>query len=114
MPRMITLARLSLAFLIRVISTTSSLATSGRPSRPAAISGWVSTMAACSRSTPLCISVSDERRITTALSNTPVSTSVCRSPSASMVMAANTNTTKAMPAAVSRVVVRRASRLRRL
>ena len=81
---------------------------------PKAASGWPSTMATCSRSSALWTSVSEERRSAIALSGEPVSTSVRSSPSASISTAANTNTTRAMPPAVSSVVPRRAARLRRL
>src|SRR5258706_8914837 len=59
---------------------------------------------------PLCTSVPDERRVTTTLSGDPVSTSVFLRPSCSISTVANTNTTSAMPAAVSAVVSLRAMR----
>ena len=53
-----------------------------------------------------------ERRITTTLSQEPVSTSVLRRPSSSISTVAKTYTTSAMPPAVSAVVTLRAPRLR--
>jgi hypothetical protein len=68
--------------------------------------------AAWVRSTPLWISVCAERRMVTTLSGEPVSTRVARRPSVSISTVANTNTTSAMPPAVSVVVMRRVARLR--
>ena len=112
-PRIVTFAGRSPRRCSRLISTMISLATSRSPPAPTATSGWTSTIAAASRATELCTSVCEDFRISTALSYDPVSTSVARSPAASICIAANTNTTIAMPAAVSTVVSRRVQRLRR-
>ncbi len=93
-------------------STTTSLDTSGAPSAPRATCGRLSKSAACSRAMPLCTSVAAPLRIASTLSAEPVATSVCRSPASSISTAANTNTTSAMPPAVSTVVSRRTQRLR--
>ncbi len=114
MPRMTTLDGLVVPRLFRVISTTSSRAASGPPSAARATWGRLSTSGAWSRSTELSISDLAPCRSTTTLSGEPVSTSVARNPSDSMSMAANTNTTSAMPPTVRAVVRRRASMLRRL
>jgi len=99
-------------FLIRPISTTTSRAAMGEPSASIAISGRVVMVEACTRSMPLCTSVPDPFRKITAFVGKPVDTRVCRSPSASIKVAAKTNTTSAMPPAVKAVVIRRVSRLR--
>src|SRR6476469_7285363 len=69
---------------------------------------------AWARSIALWTSVCDERRVTTTLSYEPVSTSVLRRPSSSMSTVANTNTTSAIPLAVSKVVSLRVHRLRKV
>lgn len=72
----------------------------------------MAAMVAFWRSRVDCTSVSELLRITSTLSGLPVATRVWRRPSASMSVAVNTNTTRAMPPAVSRVVARRVRRLR--
>ncbi len=92
--------------------TTGSFEMSFLPSAPVAISGSDSTIAAEARSTPLCTSVCELRRMTITLSGCPVATSVSSSPADSISTVANTYTTSAMPPAVSAVVNLRAVRLR--
>jgi len=58
------------------------------------------------------ISVTAALRITTTLSSWPVATMVSLMPSLIISTVANTNTTRAMPPAVSTVVTRRTHRLR--
>jgi len=113
-PRITTLDGEFVARLGSVIRTTSSLATSGWPFAPMAASGCVSIMDAWYRLTPLWTSELDPFRITMRLSYDPVSTSVFRSPSASIRMAAKTKTTRAIPDAVNTVVSRRVQRFRKL
>jgi len=114
MPRITTLDGAFVPRFTRLISTTSSFARSCFPSPPTAISGWVATTAAWSRSTPLCTSDWEALRMTMMLSKEPVSMRVFRRPAASISVAANTKTTSAMPDAVSTVVSLRVRRLRRL
>ena len=111
-PRITTFAGLPVARFGRLMSTTGSLDTIGRPSLDSAILGRLSTMPACSRAIPLCTSVCALRRMTTTLSSCPVATSVFSNPAESISTVANTYTTSAMPPAVSTVVRRRATRLR--
>ncbi len=94
------------------INTTVSFDTSGWPSAPSAMAGWLVDTVACERATPLWISVSDERRVSSTLSYWPVVTMVVRRPSSSISTVANTNTTSARPDAVRIVVRRLAHRLR--
>ena len=94
------------------MSTTGSFEMSFCPSSPVAMSGSDSTIAADGRSTPLCTSVCEPRRMTMTLSGCPVATSVSSRPAASISTVANTYTTSAMPPAVSTVVSLRAVRLR--
>ena len=103
-PRMTTFDGLSVPLLGRDMRTTSSFAANALPSRFVATPGQVSSIAACSLVTALCTSETAPLRTTAAFSGEPVSTSVFSNPSASMAMEANTNTTRAMPIAVSAVV----------
>ena len=84
------------------VSTTISFETSGAPSGPRATSGSVSTSDAWSRSTPLWISVCaalpDHDDV---VEPSRCDTSVFFSPASSISTAAKTNTTSAMPPAVS-------------
>lgn len=112
-PRTVTLDTLPLSRLASVISTTTSLEASRTPPAPSATWGCDSTSAAWARSTLLCTSVSEARRITTTLSSAPVCTRARCRPWSSISTAANTNTTSAMPPAVNAVVSLRAHRLRR-
>ena len=89
-PRITTFAGFALSRFGRLIRTTGSRDTSRLPSAPVAMSGSVSTIAACWRSMPLCTSDCDARRMTTTLSSCPVATSVCSSPAASISTVANT------------------------
>ena len=91
---------------------TVSFDTSRSPLKPMAISGCASMIAACLRSTELEISAFEPRRVTWMLSGWPVATSVARKPVSSICTAAKTNTTSAMPPAVSTVVSLRVQRLR--
>ena len=75
-PRTTTLEWLPAPRLGRAIRTTTSLATSLRPSPPIATWGSISTIEACPRSMPLITSDVDPLRTTTTLSSEPVSTSV--------------------------------------
>ncbi len=112
-PRTTTLLRLfGWSIFGREFSTTTSFETSARPSGPRATSGAVSISAAWSRRIPLWISVWLPCLITTTLSNDPVDTSVVFNPASSISTAAKTNTTRAMPPAVSAVVSLRTQRLR--
>ena len=112
MPRTGTLLRLPVSIFGSELSTTTSLEASGSPWVSRAICGRLSISAACSRVTPLCTSVCAPLRISTTLFGWPVATSVARRPASSISTAANTNTTSAMPPAVSTVVRRRTHRLR--
>ena len=67
-PRITTFEGLPLPRLGSEISTSTSFETSGRPSRSSATSGCDSTTPACARSTALCTSVPDERRMISTLS----------------------------------------------
>ena len=89
-PRMTTLEALPEARFGRLISTTGSFDSSLVPSSPVAMSGIDSTIAAETRSMPLCTSVCAPRRITTTLSGWPVATSVSLRPAASISTVANT------------------------
>ena len=114
MPRMETFPVALVPALGRAIRTMTSRAARGFPSVSWAISGWVSMTAASERCTMLTTSLSADRRTTTTLSGDPVSTRVFFNPSASMRTAAKTKTTRAMPAAVRKVVSLRVQRLRKL
>lgn len=83
-PRTTTLEGVSLPRRSRLTSTTISLDTRGAPPGPAAISGRVSTVLACWRSTPLTTSLSAPLRVTITFSGSPVATRVLRSPSSSI------------------------------
>ena len=111
-PRTGTLVRCPVPRFLSESSTTTSRDTSVAPSAPRATCGKVSTTAAESRSTPLCTSVSDPLRMTTAFESLPLDTIVAFNPASSISTALKTNTTSAMPPAVSTVVSRRTHRLR--
>jgi hypothetical protein len=111
-PRTVTLLGLPLLRLGRLISTTGSLLTRRRPSPLVAMPSRLSTIAAWPRSMPLLISAPAPLRSSSTLSGWPVATSVARMPSPIISTVANTNTTSAMPPAVSSVVTRRTQRLR--
>ncbi len=89
-PRITTFDGLPESRFGRLISTTGSFEISFCPSAPVAMSGSVSTIAADWRSTPLCTSVCEPRRMTMTLSGWPVATSVSSSPAASISTVANT------------------------
>jgi len=111
-PRIGTLLRLPVLSLISELSTTTSREACGSPRASRATCGSASISAAWSRVTPLCTSVTAPLRITTTLSAAPVPPSEARRPASSISTAANTNTTSAMPPAVSTVVSLRTHRLR--
>ena len=91
-----------------LMTATGSLEISFAPSPSVAISGLLSITCAWSRPTPLCTSDAEALRITITLSGCPVATSVARMPSVIISTLAKTNTTSAMPLAVSSVVTLRA------
>ncbi len=75
MPRMTTLAGLPLPRFGRLISTTNSFASSGRPSAPIATSGWLSTIGRLLPLDPaLHLASAEPSRMTTTFSREPVST----------------------------------------
>ena len=111
-PRINTFEDLSEPLRVREINTTDSFEVNRILLMPYATSGWLSTIAAWSRLMTLCISVSADLRVTTTLSGDPVSTKVFLRPSSSINTVANTNTTNAMPPAVSSVVSLRVIKLR--
>ncbi len=113
-PRTTTLLIPFVVFLKRLITTTTSRDSSGRPSLAGATSGWVSRTLAVPRSIWLTSSEPAARRSTMAFSGEPVSTSVASRPWASIKTPANTNTTSATPPRVRAVVRRRAQRLRQM
>jgi hypothetical protein len=106
------LLRVPVARLVSELSTSTSRDTRACPLASRAICGRLSISAACSRDTALCTSVCAPLPMKSTLSAEPLATSVARNPAASISTAANTNTTSAMPPAVSTVVSRLTHRLR--
>jgi hypothetical protein len=101
-------------FRVRFQTTMSSDAASGVPSVARAISGWLETAAATSRSRMLMSSAVDPFRITIAFCGDPVLVSAAWKPPERASVKMKTHATRAMPSAVSAVLTRRAARLRRL
>jgi hypothetical protein len=89
-PRTVTLLGLPLLRLGRLISTTGSALSSGRPSASVAMPGRVDRTAAWPRSMALLISAPAPWRSTITLSGWPVATRVLRMPSLIISTVANT------------------------
>ena len=104
--------RLPVEVLVSEFSTSTSREATGWPSLPRAICGIDSISAASARVMPLCTSLCAPLRMNSALSVAPVPPSAFFSPASSISTALKTNTTSAMPPAVSTVVSLRTHRLR--